>query len=74
MMIINAGSNIFNYMKIIDRQYGEMIPLDSYRLMYTTTTIDREYFVGTKLAWAKCSMRFNFVELHAHEIILTWKF
>ena len=37
-------------------------------------TVDQEYFVGTKLAWVKCSMRFNFVELHAHEIILTRKF
>ena len=34
-------------------------------------TVDWEYFVSTKLAWAKCSMRFNFVELHAHEVTLT---
>ena len=37
MIIINAGSNIFNHVKIIDQQYGEMILSDSYRLMYTTT-------------------------------------
>ena len=37
-------------------------------------TVDWEYFVGTKLAWVKCSMSFNFVELHEYEIILTWKF
>ena len=27
------------------------------------TTVDREYFVGSKLSWAKHSMRFNFVNL-----------
>ena len=28
-----------------------------------TPTVDWEYFVGSKLAWAKCLTRFNFVNL-----------
>ena len=27
------------------------------------TTVDREYFVVTKVTWVKCSMSFNFVNL-----------
>ena len=34
-------------------------------------TVDWDYFAGSKVTWAKYSMRFIFVEAAAYEFILT---
>ena len=56
-MAANSEYIHFSAAKLLKQCYSDT------RMFSKKYTVDREYFVVTKVTWVKCSMSFNFVNL-----------